>query len=553
MNKKFQLVSVGIALFIALVLVLVLKWDAGNDERRNRSFISNNWAERYELDSKHPFGLHLFFHLGKLKNPKQRIVKISYKYQYDSIIELDEKVTFYMIADSIGLLREESALLQERLINGSSLFLSAAIFDNYLLDQFKLIFNVGFVYEKSLRFYFDADTVRFHSIFQNDTIYDRWQGFKEVSNKSDYQLSHLIHFKNLSSLLKLNLPKSTILIHSNPTTLFNINAKSKNVFNYFNYILNQLPIEQTIYFVDFARVQNKEIEEEQIEPDNNLMQLIFENRILLNSMILLFLASLLFVIFRTKRRRDLVSVIPIEVNITKAFAETIGSIYLNKQNPSSILALQKRNFFDTIYRYYYIDLNKRRDESIIKSLAEKTNYDFKELNHLISHLVVDNYEVGNEYITKLAKLQRIFYKHCGIIEEKIDTKIHQFEVSRSPLISGFFLTVGLLSFLIGLYLLTKSNASGVIIWVSGCLLLVYGLLRFLRPHLSIQKDSIIYYNNLGLPTTFSFNKVNSIEVQQAIIQIITKSKTVRIPSFDTLKIDIAQLKRFIHLTKFYDN
>lgn len=553
MNKKFQFISIGVALIIALALVFVLKWDFGSEDQQSPSFVSNNWTERYGLDSKHPYGLHLFFHLVKLKNPKQRIVQISNKYQYDSIIKLEEKATFYMIADSIGLLPEESDLLQKRLLQGSSLLLSASIFNDSLLNQFRLQFTTGFVYETSVKFHFNSDKVRFYSIFQNDSIYDEWYGFKEVSNQSQFQLAHLVRFQHLSSLLRLNLPKSTVLIHSNPTTLWNINAKSKNAFKYINFILNQLPTKQTIYFVDFARVQNMGEDEPQIEPENNLMQLIFENRILLNSMMLLFFASLLFVIFRTKRRREIVPVIPQEVNITKAFAETIGSIYLNKQNPSSILALQRKNFFDTVYRYYYVDLSKKREESSIKSLAEKTNYDFNELNRLINHLDTENKEVGNDYIIKIAKLQHDFYKHCGIIEVKIDNKIHQFEVSRNPWISSFFLTVGFLAFLTGLYLLTKSNAAGVIVWITGFLLLAYGVLRFLRPHLSIQKESITYYNNFGFPTTFSFDKIKSMEIQQASIQIITKSKSVRIPLFDTLKIDVSQLKRFIHLTKFYDN
>jgi hypothetical protein len=321
-----------------------------------------------------------------------------------------------------------------------------------------------------------------------------------VLHESEYPVSELIRFQNLSSLLKLKLPESTILIHSNPTTLLNINAKSKNAFRYINFILNQLPTKQTIYFVDFARVQNRGEEEEQIEPENNLMQLIYENRILLNSMMLLFFTGLLFVIFRTKRRREVVPVIPQEINITKAFAETIGSIYLNKQNPSSILALQRKNFFDTVYRYYYVDLSKKREETIIKSLAEKTNYDFNELNHLISHLDAENKEVGNDYIIKLAKLQHDFYKHCGIIEDKIETKVQSFEVSRNMWISSFFLTVGFLAFLTGLYLLTKSNAAGVIIWIAGFLLLIYGVLRFLRPHLSIQKNQVTYFNSFGFPT-----------------------------------------------------
>jgi len=430
---------------------------------------------------------------------------------------------------------------------------SAAFLDDNLLDRFKINKRKKFVYEKQVDFHFNSDTISLSSVFQNDTIYNEWYGFSNVVNESEYPLSELIRFKNLTSLLKLKLPNSTLLIHSNPYTLLNVNAKNKKAFRYMNYILDQLPTNQTIYFVDFARVRNTGIEEEEIQQENNLMQLIYENRILLNSMMLLFFAGFLFVIFRTKRRRSLVPVISKEVNITKAFAETIGSIYLNKQNPSSVLALQKKNFFDTVYRFYYIDLNKIKDDSLLVSLAEKTNYDFKELQRLINHLKVEEVVIGDEYLVEVAKMQHKFYKHCGIIENKIDTKIHQFEVSRNAFISSVFLTIGFLAFISGLYSLTKSNPSGVLLWIAGSLLIGYGALRFIRPHLTIEKDRIIYYNTLGLPTIIALDTVTSLRLEATSIELVHAKRTIRIPLFDTLKTDISQLKRFIHLTKFYDN
>ena len=458
-----------------------------------------------------------------------------------------------MIADSIGLMPGESELLQKRLLKGSSLFVSACFMDSHFLDTFNLELKSSFIYEKKVKFYFNSESVLFHSIFQNDTIYNEWHGYSNVVNGSTYPLTKLIRFERLSSLLKLELPNSTILIHTTPSTLCNVNVKSKNSFNYINFIINQLPNEQTIYFVDFARVKNTGYFYEDIEPENNLLQLIYENRILLNSMMLLFLTGILFVLFRTKRRREVIPVIGKEVNITKAFVETIASIYLNKQNPASLLSLQKKNFFDTIYRYYYIDLFKNKDKLTIISLAEKTNYDLNELSHLIKCLDYNEKEIGNDYIVQVAQLHYKFYKHCGIIEEKFDVKIHEFEVSRNAMISGFFLSFGFLLFTSGLYLLTKSNASGVLLWIIGCFLLIYGTLRFIRPHILIQKERITYYDMLGFPKTLSFDRIKDLSIQTSYIQLVINSKTIKIPLFDTLKIDISQLKRFIHLTKFYDN
>ena len=52
MNKNFKLISIGVALIFALALFFVLKWDSSVNDESDASFVSNNWSERYGLESK---------------------------------------------------------------------------------------------------------------------------------------------------------------------------------------------------------------------------------------------------------------------------------------------------------------------------------------------------------------------------------------------------------------------------------------------------------------------------------------------------------------------
>ncbi|NBR14060.1 MAG: hypothetical protein EBU01_05690 [Crocinitomicaceae bacterium] len=552
MTKRTQMLLVSISLAIALVLLSIWRWNS-SFSNGSGGFNSTNWNERYKIDSKNPNGLYLFFQLIKLKNPKQKIVVISNEYQYDSILKRSENATFLMIADTIGLTDDESTLLKKRLLKGSSLFLSASKFSSNLLDTFGFDGREKFAFEKKIKLNFESKSASFYSVFQQDTIYDEWTGIYKPSTSSEYQFDPLIRFQALTALLRIQLPKSVVILHTLPRTLVNYQSKNKNAFEYNNFLLNQLPKNQTIYYVEFARVKNEgESYDDAPTAENSLLTLVLENRVLLNAMMMVFFTALLFIIFRTRRRKTIVPIIPTQPNTTKAFAETVASIYLSKQYPLSILTIQKKNFFDTVLRYYYIDLYRSQDDFALQMLSEKTNYKIAELKHLIDCLKVEK-EVSNDFVSKTAKLQHKFYKHCGIIVPEEEKWKPQFEVSRNIWFTFLVFVAGFILFSAGLNLLAKSNGAGVILWILGTFILIFGTIRLIRPHIAIHPKEIKYYSTFGFSKSIPFSDIQKIEIVDNSIDIYTNSKTIHFSKMDTMKIDIIQLKGFIHLNKLYDN
>lgn len=552
MTKRTQILLISISIVIALVLLSIWRWNS-NSVNESGAFNSTNWNESYALESKNPNGLYLFFQLIKLKNPNQKIVVINNEYQYDSIIKRKENATFLMIADTIGLTDDESDLLHKRLLSGSSLFLSASNFSTNLLDTFNFNGTVKYAFEKRIKQRVAGKSVTFYSIFQQDTIYDEWTGISKPTTNPTYPCDPLIRFQSLTSLLRIQLPKSVVIFHTLPRTLVNYQSKNRNSFEYYNFILEQLPKKQTIYFVEFARVVNEgESYDDAPDPENSLLTLILENRVLLNTMMMVFFAAILFIIFRTRRRKTIVPIIPPQPNTTKAFAETVASIYLNKQHPLSILGIQKRNFFDTILRYYYIDLYRSQDEVALQMLSEKTNYNITELKQLVERLKLEK-EVSNDYVSKTAKLQHKFYKHCGIIVPEEEKWKLQFEVSRNIWITFFVFIFGFILFSAGLNLLAKSNGAGVILWILGSFILIFGTIRLIRPHFAMHPSEMKYYSIFGVSSSILKSDIQKIEINGNSIEIYTTTKRYHISKIDTMPMDIAQLKGFIHINKLYDN
>jgi len=553
MNKQTKILILIFSVLFAGILLSILYWNNSENPINSKSIKSSNWIDKYQIDSKDPYGLFLFFKLIKNKNPNQKIEIISSSKQFDSIVKLEDNATFIMIGDTLGLMPEEAKLLNVKLLNGSSLFASASFFDKQLFDYFDLELKTEFFYENEVNFYFNKSNFNCYSIYQNDTIYSEWYGFSSFNTEGLFMPSSLIKLNTLHNLLKIELPfNSQLFIHSTPISLTNISARSKNAFNYLSFIVNQLPQNQRIYYLEIASVTNKG-EKDEIEAENNLLKLITENRVLLNSMMLIIFCSILFVVFRSKRRRAKVQFVERELNYTKSYAETIASIYLNKKNPTFLLNLQKKNFYDTILRFYYIDLYKNQDDETLKRLAEKTNYKLDELISIIRFLSVDGTQVSDEYIVKVAKKQHDFYNHCGIIEEKISRSFKAFELGRNFWITTCFLLTGIVLFLYGLVMLSGSNAAGVILWILGVIFTFLSILRFIKPHLIVNEELITFHYLFRKSTEIRLEELLKINFKNEKIIFITSKQIFTISKFDTFHIDVVKLKKFIHLNKLYDN
>ena len=133
------------------------------------------------------------------------------------------------------------------------------------------------------------------------------------------------------------------------------------------------------------------MEENPEEAAPGLLDLIMKNPLWRNGLLLTLLGVFLFALFRSKRRRAIIYEPKKKVNTTKAYVDTISSIYLGKQNPANLLRLQKQNFFQAVNRHFYMDLSRDDHPDIWRKLAEKSDYPLEKLELFRSHIKVENW------------------------------------------------------------------------------------------------------------------------------------------------------------------
>jgi len=478
-----------------LGFVLFLLWPSGGNREHTFFYSSSDWNTKYDWESKAPRGLYLFSKVIRHAHPKSSFFSIDSPAQFDSLCLSKKPVNIIAVGDTLALTPRERKKLGDLLEKGSHLFFSA--------QRAKLLGDVdenefviqAFYYQKGATFHFNGQKAKFHHLEGGDTVANAWYGL-EIPQPNPYPELVLVRNKNLAVYSKSQWYEGGVFIHAAPHTLCNYNLINDKGFEYANFVISQLPKNRPVYFLNISRISGLigEMEETPEEAAPGLLDLIMKNPLWRNGLLLTLLGVFLFAFFRSKRRRAIIYEPKKKVNTTKAYVDTISSIYLGKQNPANLLRLQKQNFFQAVNRHFYMDLSRDDHPDIWRKLAEKSDYPLEKLELFRSHIKVENVELDYTYVLKVAEMQDAFYRHCGIKKSNKERLAKQSFVIYPSVVTTFILTLlSLYLFFQGLYSLTQANGFGVFIWILGLIGLVFSFRRFVRPFVGIADGYFTIY------------------------------------------------------------
>ncbi|KXJ04535.1 hypothetical protein AC249_AIPGENE24733, partial [Exaiptasia diaphana] len=307
------------------------------------------------------------------------------------------------------------------------------------------------------------------NLFQNDTIATEWWAFDELEFEDDFV--GLSSFMEMTNFVKVKHGKGAVFLHATPNLFFNYQVKRRPGYEYTARVLNELPKNNDIYLLELARLSDNYGNEDTSEQEgadgkkeDSYLQLIFRNPTLLTAMLLAILGVILFVIFRSKRTRPVVPFIEKKKDMTMAFAETITSIYFSKRNPYGLLQVQRKNFYDTVHRFFFVDLYRREGDREIQVLAEKSNRSVEEITHLINSFETKEAAgVTEQFVADLAKKKHQFYRSVGIISDAMNEKVQSQEMifRRSLMLPSILILAGLAFIFVGMYFLVSGIGIGI--------------------------------------------------------------------------------------------
>jgi hypothetical protein len=558
MNKQNKIfLTAGI---LGLMIFVVWLFEFGNKEPdKKKTFVSSSWEEKYGLTDKNPRGLYLFSLLAKTHiEGGNQLVEIKDGLQLDTLaIANSEKKTFLFVGENFGLKTEEFETVLTHVKSGSDLFLSFTDLTENLYPKLFKEYNVRYDYASEIIVHANRHNYRMINLFQNDTIAKNWMVF----GKTTYNNTHksISSFMGMDNCVKINMGDGKIYLHTTPSVFFNYQLKRRQGFQYAVYVLDQLPKDRDIYLLELGRLTENygnvtdaftdETSEETGRKDDSYLRLLFENTTLLSAFLLAFLGLILFVIFRSKRMRPIVLFQEKKKDMTLAFAETITSIYFAKRNPHGLLQVQKKNFYSAIHKHFFLDIQRRKDDRVLQSLAEKSNTPRAEIDSLVHALEVDNEEaITEQFIAEISQKKREFYYKTGIISENLNQRIQERELvfRRSLWLPGLFIFGGIFLIILGVYYLMGSIGIGVVLWPVGILLIIIGSLRMSNPYMKINKDEIIYFSSLARKYKYHKDDLVSTDIKsKGVVLHFKDGKQLIINYWDLSHFDAKQFKRVI--------
>lgn len=560
MSKQGKIgVFVGI---IAFMMLMVWFFSDGEEVARKNGalkrvkFISANWERRYQLDDKDPLGLYLFSALTKAHiDTAKRIKVVNDGAQLDSIISADSSPKTYMFVGNVFQMKnDEMDSILSDVSDGSELFLA---FDDLTENLFPKLFNsfeFRTDYAEEVNVFVDNKKFNMINIYQNDTIAKDWWAFGELDFDEDYV--GLSSFMEMPNFVRVSYGKGFVYLHATPSMFFNYQIKRSSGFRYASYCLDNLSTKNDVYMLELGRrpdnagnYDTDDTSGKDKKLDDSYLQLIFKNPMLLTALLLSILGIVLFVIFRSKRIRPVVEFIPKRKDMTLEFAETITSIYFSKRNPYGLLQVQRKNFYDTIHRHFFVDLYHREEDRELLILAEKSNTDLGEIKNLIGAFEMKEASVVSEqFVAEISKKKHQFYRRVGIISDDLNKKVQAQEMifKRSMWLPSIFILAGIGLVIVGMYFLMIAIGIGVVMWPIGVVLVVLGILRLSKPYLIITKEKIIHYSALGIKKEFDRTELLTVDARKTgVIITFRNNKSLIINYWDLSNFDHKQFERFV--------
>jgi hypothetical protein len=558
MNKQTQLGMIfGIVAFMLLMVWFFTGSSESSDEKLDSRvpFVSDNWMPRYQLDDKNPLGLYLFTTLTKAHLDTNRNINVVENWSdLDSITGADDHPKTYMfIGNVFQLQNEEIDSILSDVNEGSQLFLSFEDLTENLYSRIFRSFEFRLDYAEEVNVFVDNKKYNMINIFQNDTVARDWWAFGDVSFEEDYV--SLSSFMEMPNFLRVNHGKGFIYLHSTPNMYYNYQLKRASGYRYAAYTLDNFPTDNDVYLLELGRRSenygdyNLNDDGEGDKDDDSYLQLIFRSPALLAALMLSILGLILFVIFRSKRRRPIVPFIPKKKDMTLAFAETITSIYFSKRNPYGLLQVQRKNFYDTVHRYFFVDLKNREGDRELQILAEKSDTPLGEIKKLMAAFETkDAAAVSEQFIAELAKKKYQFYRRVGIISDQFNERVQAMEMvfKRSMLLPIIFVLSGISLVIVGLYLLVIGIGVGIVMWPVGMILIILGILRLSKPYLVINQDQITYYSPLGVKREVLRSDLTNTDIRETgVILTFRNNNKLIINYWDLSSFDRKQFERFV--------
>jgi len=342
-----------------------------------------NWAKSYSLDTKNPFDLYIFNQeISNFISEKrlERIIETPYEYlqeERDKSIYLMIKQNMYNFSDSVIL---------DEVKKGSILMVSSENFFRNFTDSLHVTYsdidpNSSLLKKDQMKLSLTAKGTE-KSAFYLRKVENSFS-FVEMDSSITTILGEceLPDKFKIPNFICIRYGKGLVYLHNQPQVFTNYALlKNENCDRYvagmLSYLPDNLPV---VWFVDGQTVHaDKPVNE-------TVLSVVFRYPALEAVWLLFLYGMLLYLIFNAKRRQRVVPVVKPLKNTTVEFVQTIGNLYYQEGEISSIYSKMIVFFLDKVRQRYFIDTSVT-DDKFVQKLHLKSGKDKKLIKTITGHI-----------------------------------------------------------------------------------------------------------------------------------------------------------------------
>jgi hypothetical protein len=372
MDKNLRIYVVLLVLLLAVIIAL--------DVSKPKQI---NWEPTYAIKDKIPLGLYI---LGQeLPNlTKQKITKIGTsayeylepQYDYDTLVDNYKlKGTIFNVSDNGAIDNESINEILYFVTHKNSAFLSMKQFPESLLDSLKIKMDADYNYKDSI----------FNWVANPKLGSKKYKIIEGISNdyftKFDTINTTVLGYQSGDSsrvnFIKVHYKTGDVFLHAQPAAFTNFHLLKDNHHEYAEKVLSYLPKNDIHWLTNQKNTDNISKSE---------LDFIFNNPALKWAWYLFIFGMLVFMIFNAKRKQRIVPIIKPLENTTVDFAKTIGNLYYQEGDHTTIIDKKIIYFLEKIRNEYLIDTSKL-DADFIKRLQQKSgksHFDIERMVFLIN-------------------------------------------------------------------------------------------------------------------------------------------------------------------------
>ena len=508
-NNLIYVFAAIVIVVAGLVYFLNRSEESIKDSNNNEPpYSSSKWDVDVQLGNKDPYGLYVFEELLIAHGKFTQFNDYTDYQLLDSISNVDSSLYMYVGLD-FTLTHAEIDKLLEGIAKGNQLFLSVENQSKYLYDE---LFDEGLMFEakdSAVLVTNDSSYVMYY-IQNQDTLTELWDLF----NPYTLEIEDTVHTEAFDSpmYVEVQYGEGSVLLHLNPVIFTNfqmLRTEGKEYFKSFVKTLDQPHIQ----WLSFAKYEPFEYDDmfAEASTDNSLLSELFKYPPFKWAFIIAIFGVLLYFLFRSKRERPIIPAFGDSKNSGFAYVDTLAGIYFQGNHSAKVLKLMRRNFYDAVYKKFYIDLSKRKSNKPIIALAQKSGVSQKSIEHLLK-LLETKVDISDNFVSKTYQAQRDFYFNSDIWTSDDKQLLEkQFSIIHRSSTQAIMLVIsGILLILFGFILLSSTIGWGILLWPVGIAVLAIGGRMLGHPIIKMNNKVFIYQPLFGKPVHLNLSQIEDI-------------------------------------------